>query len=243
VEGGVSVVRDHYEGLLAARYTWMLGDLEARARAEVERLRAVGVGGPGEAVDLGCGSGLHSIALARLGLRVRAVDLSPTLLAELRARVGALPIDVVEADLVDDLRGARGALDVIACMGDTLTHLPTHARVDELFAACAARLVEGGTLVLSFRDLSARLEGAARFVTVRADADAILTCFLEQHEAHVTVHDVLHERGEDGWTTKVGAYPKLRLDESSVVARLERVGLRPRHRATERGVVTVVATR
>lgn len=237
-------VREHYESLLARRYTWMLGDLETRIESERARLAALGVPRAGRAMDLGCGSGLHTLALARLGLApVLAIDLSPTLLAELRSRASGLPIETLEADLVDALRADPRELAVIACLGDTLPHLADRHAVDALLQTAAARLGPSGQLVLGFRDLRTPQTGAERFVPVRADDDAILTCFLEHQGDRVIVHDVLHERGPDGWRMQVSAYPKLTLDEPEVCARIEQAGLVVRHRATDRGLVTIVASR
>ena len=57
---------------------------------QTELLFKAGVKRPGVAVDLGCGSGFQSIALANLGVaRVHAFDASETPLTELRQRVGS----------------------------------------------------------------------------------------------------------------------------------------------------------
>src|SRR5690606_35780744 len=85
-------VRDHYEVLLAEVYTWSIGDFDEAVERETARFHRAGVAPSrgGTALDLGAGSGVSAIALARLGYRVVAVDLSPTLLAELAARRGDL---------------------------------------------------------------------------------------------------------------------------------------------------------
>ena len=82
----MATVREHYDGVLAEHYTRMLGDFEAKVteqRALLERLGVSARPSGGLAVDLGCGSGVQSVALARLGFRVLAIDFSQRLLAEL----------------------------------------------------------------------------------------------------------------------------------------------------------------
>ncbi|MGH8013038.1 MAG: class I SAM-dependent methyltransferase [Candidatus Binataceae bacterium] len=94
-------VTEHYEQLLAEHYTWMMEPFDTqvtRQRTLFERLGLANRDG-GMAVDLGCGPGFQSIALAQLGFSVTAVDTSSKLLAELATHVGQLPIEIVRADL------------------------------------------------------------------------------------------------------------------------------------------------
>ena len=54
----------------------------------------------------------------------------------------------------------------------------------------------------------------------------ILMCFLEDCGDYVQVHDVLHERVSDSWTTKVSSYQKLRLRPDTVAEVFAAAGLR-----------------
>src|SRR5262245_61447958 len=89
-----SSVHDHYECLLAEHYTRMFGDFGTKVAEQQALLEKLGIGRleGGQAVDLGCGSGFQSIALARLGFRVVAIDFSARLLQELREHARGLPI-------------------------------------------------------------------------------------------------------------------------------------------------------
>jgi hypothetical protein len=78
---------------------------------------------------------------------------------------------------------------------------------------------------------------------VRADADRIHTCFLEQQAEHMLVHDIVHERQGETWTTRVSHYPKLRLDPDRVVAALEQCGLIALRSTGPRGMVQIAAMR
>ena len=94
-------------------------------------------------------------------------------------------------------------------MGDTLTHLPTLSAVDSLLAAVAAALPRGGVFATTFRDYAtSKLEGDQRFILVRADADRILTCFLEYGDHQVIVHDLLHEKEDGRWRQSGQQLPK-----------------------------------
>src|SRR5882757_3518339 len=145
----MSTVTEHYAHHLGAVYSWMVGDLEAasvRATMELDALRL-----PNEArrtaVDLGAGFGLHALPLARRGYSVTAIDSCPSLLGELQRRAAGLPIDIVAGDILDFRTYVSNPVEVILCMGDTLTHLPERDSVEHLIADVAASLTNGGLFV------------------------------------------------------------------------------------------------
>lgn len=218
-------VISHYHNLLAGIYGWMSGDFETK----VDEYRSFFVehgilsSGNARAIDLGCGHGTQSVALARLGFDVTAVDFSRTLLNELTLHADALPITAVEADIIDFLGGNHTA-DCIICMGDTLPHLSSMDNVTEMLRLCRQTLAKGGVLALGFRDYSVPLTGTARFIPVRAEADRILTCFLEYRDNIVTVTDILHELTPDGWHIRTSSYDKLRLTPQSICSLLTNAG-------------------
>ncbi len=222
---GVASVAEHYEILLAEHYTWMAGDFAgkvAEQRALLARLGLPPAGG--RALDLGCGSGFQSVALAELGFPVLAVDTSRTLLAELAGRTGTLPITTLEADIRGGLQAVEPGFAVAVCMGDTLTHLPSRDDVVRLFATVRRLLTAGGLFVIGLRDMIRPLEGTDRFIPVRSDADRIMTCFLEYEPETVIVHDLVHVREGSGWSLRKSAYRKLRLGTDWAQARLAEAG-------------------
>ncbi len=241
-----SSVRDHYEQLLAPLYSWISGGAEDRIAASRALFRQLGFqpGATGAALDLGAGSGFQSIPLAELGFQVTAVDLSATLLAELTRRAGTLPIRTLERDMFPLRTLVSGPVDLIACMGDTLTHLDDFARVRSLVAESAALLVPAGVLILSWRDLTRLPEGDARFLPIRTSPERLFTCFLEAVDgSRVRVHDIVHERAGDGFAQRVSSYLKLRISPQQVDAELTARGLVIETATAERGLITRMARR
>ncbi len=236
----------HYDAHLGPIYTWMLGDLAAAlagARADLNRVGIAARAGA-LAVDLGAGPGVYAIPLAELGYTVLAIDACAGLLNELTTHAGNLPIQPILDDLAQFRRHLTASPDVVLCMGDTLTHLPSHAVVEALVADVAAALAPGGTFVATFRDYSgALLEGPARFIPVRSDEDRILTCFLEAETATLRVHDLLHQRVEGQWRQTVSAYRKLRISPKSLQESLQTAGLTTTVEPGPRGMILVVGQR
>jgi SAM-dependent methyltransferase len=237
----MSLAADHYDRLLARHYTWMLGgDLAGLAAEQADLLRSVGIAPTivgATAVDLGCGPGNQSLALARLGFSaVLAVDTSKALLDELAAAAGAdTAIRPVQADIrtVLPLITRPGEADVIVCMGDTLTHLPGRNDVIALLDDIAEALTEGGRLVITYRDLTRPLTGTDRFILVRGTTEQLLTCFLDYRDDDVVlVHDLLYTRTGENWTQQTGSYPKLRLDANWLTTQCTSAGLKVQHNET-----------
>lgn len=222
-------VTRHYDNLLSAHYSWMIGMPLADKVAEQQALfvdLGVVAGCNEIAVDLGCGPGYQSLALAKMGYgTVQSIDTSRQLLAELEAANKGYPIQPILADLRAFSKFVeRQSASVIVCMGDTLTHLKSHSEVSKLFRDAHDALVPGGRLVLTFRDLSTELTGLDRFFPVQADDHRILMCVLDYEPECVVVNDLIHVRGDNGWALHKSRYRKLRLAPPNLVTELEEIG-------------------
>lgn len=246
---------DHYDRLLAAHYSWMAGgDIIAVADGQERLLRQLDIRPTAVdaiAVDLGCGPGPQSLALARLGFAsVLAVDTSRPLLDELTELADRTGHGSAVRPVHTDLRTALAeqtepsSVATIVCMGDTLTHLSGKDDVTALLHDVARSLTVDGQLVLTYRDLTRPLEGTDRFLPVRADEDRIMTCFLEYRDDDtVLVHDLIHLRTGDTWTQQISSYPKLRIAPDWLTARCHEAGLQVRHGGLgPRGLQVIVAT-
>ena len=98
-------------------------------------------------LDVGCGGGLLSEALAQSGAKVTAIDLAPNLLkvARLHGLESGIKVDYREMPVEALAEQAPASFDAITCM-EMLEHVPEPASIIE---ACAKLLKPGGRLFLS----------------------------------------------------------------------------------------------
>ncbi len=98
-------------------------------------------------LDVGCGGGLLSEALAQAGAKVTAIDLAPNLLkvARLHGLESGIKVDYREMPVETLAEQSPASFDAITCM-EMLEHVPEPASIIE---ACAKLLKPGGRLFLS----------------------------------------------------------------------------------------------
>jgi len=106
------------------------------------------------ACDLACGTGTTALTLARGGIKMFAVDVSPAMcrLAREKARRAGLPLRVLHAD-IREFRLPE-PVDLITCEGDAVNHIPRKADLRLVARAVARALRPGGYF---FFDVNNRL--------------------------------------------------------------------------------------
>jgi glycine/sarcosine N-methyltransferase len=141
---------------MAAHYHLIFEDWEASMRRQGDVIASLlpSPASVGPILDCACGIGTQSLALAKLGFKIDASDLSASEVSRARQEAAGrgLPIMV----WVDDMRTLERAptehYGAVLCMDNALPHLGSDDDIAMALHAMSARLRPGGTLVLSLRD-------------------------------------------------------------------------------------------
>ena len=169
---------------------------------------------PGKVLDLACGEGTFAMAMARRGLRVTGVDLSPEMLDIARERAAKEGLEV--KFLQQDMRSLRlrGRFDLVTCWFDSLNYLLEIDDLSQAFAGVSRVLDKNGIFIfdvntirslavewvrepcyvhLDSRDLF--LVSVPQYDPATRIASLYITGFARENERWVRVDEVHKERG------------------------------------------------
>lgn len=236
---------NHYENHLHKYYTWISGGIEdgVDRNKQFFQKQKILPAHTKTAIDLGAGSGIQSIALSELNFNVIAVDFSKKLLAELQENAKNTSITTIENNIINFDKYAGYKPELITCMGDTLTHLPSIHDVEKLITNCHNELVSGGKLILTFRDLSFQLSGQDRFIPVKSTSDTIFTCFIEYNKETVDVYDIVHKKKEGNWKQEISSYQKIKISENQIKDILNKTKFKLDFFEKKQGLITIIAVK
>ena len=102
--------------------------------------------GAGPVLELAIGTGRIALPLARRGVRVRGIELSPAMVAELRTQEGGADIEVIVGDFAT--AQVEGSSTLAYLVANTITNLITQDEQVACFRNAAAHLASGGCFVI-----------------------------------------------------------------------------------------------
>jgi magnesium-protoporphyrin O-methyltransferase len=165
-------LRHYFDGVGFARWSAIYGDAELSAvrktiRAGHNVMLSAAEAWIGEsfpnpagatALDAGCGTGLFSLAMARRGFQVSAVDLAPQMAAATAANAAAVGLSDRLSSWAADLEEVEGSYSLVSCF-DVLIHYPA-----DLFSGMLAHLasLSQGTLIFTYAPYSPLLAAMHR---------------------------------------------------------------------------------
>lgn len=149
-----------YNEACADVYDQWFGSCE---EAAIDRLAELA--GSGRVLELGIGSGLIALPLAARGIELHGIDLSPAMVAKLRAKPGGEAIPVTMGSFADV--AVEGEFSLIFVAYNSFFALQTQDEQVRCFQNVTTHLAAGGTFVLeAFVPQSANFTGGLKVTAV-----------------------------------------------------------------------------
>jgi len=129
-------------------------------------------------VDMGCGTGVHAVALAKRGCAVTGVDVSAEMLARARAHAERhdAAVRFVHGDFLSPLETQA---DLLLCLGNSLPHLSSREALTEVFSHWRTLLHPEGHMVVQILNYARILEQRERIVNIRREQERTIIRFYD----------------------------------------------------------------
>jgi SAM-dependent methyltransferase len=211
-------MKDWFAGDVAARYDKHLGSYgEPEAiEATVDFLERLAGGG---ALELAIGTGRIALPLAARGVRVQGIDLSPDMVAQLRAKPGGADIPVALGDV--STTRVDGTFSLVYLVFNTISNLTSQDAQVACFANAAAHLEPGGCFVVEVGIPSGAPLGVFALTDTHVGVDEYDPATQRSASHHFTLIDGTWERRSIPFRSTFPA-------ELDLMARLAGMGLRER---------------
>ena len=135
-----------FDEWIAARYETLWPELFDPAVLDPAVDLLAELAGAGPTLEFGVGTGRVALPLSRRGILVRGIELSPAMVARLRAQDGGADIDVIVGDFATATAGAPVAL--VYLLRNTITNLTSQDAQVQAFGNAAAHLRPGGCFLI-----------------------------------------------------------------------------------------------
>jgi SAM-dependent methyltransferase len=203
-------VASFYDDLAEDYADAILSDFDQVSRRQGEELDALlRPRGVKRVLDVACGGGLQSLALAELGYQVTAIDISPGMIAEAK-RNGerrGVAVDWVVGDWHDLSHLFAEPFDAVVCWGNSLSHVADADDLAAVLGETASVVGPHGICSVQLRDwdrvIAERPKGAIRQVKQTPEGRLISFDVWQYPAPEVMVMEifVLRERG-DRWEVR-----------------------------------------
>ncbi|MFW9889237.1 MAG: class I SAM-dependent methyltransferase [Candidatus Thorarchaeota archaeon] len=149
-------------------------------------------------LDMACGSGRHSVALASLGCQVVAFDASESMIKAARnhARNSKVEVEFQVTDMQSFSSVVDGFFDVVLCLGNSLALLPTIEVLHNVVEAVHNVLNPSGSFILQVLNFEEILNSGFKFFPIKGGKTAT---------GDEVVFSRFYDHGDENWSTLVAA--------------------------------------
>jgi len=182
-------------------------------------------------LDAACGTGHHTIALARRGYQAVGTDLSTAMIEQARQNAAAQGVDATFAVAgLGELASLGRTFDAVLCLGNSLPHLLSASAVAQSLADFATTLRPGGLLVIQNRNFDRVWAERERFMPPQSqrqgEEEWLFLRFYDFHPETVTFNMIRLHRAGEGWAQDVQSTELRPIFHDDLVAALAATGFR-----------------
>jgi 2-polyprenyl-3-methyl-5-hydroxy-6-metoxy-1,4-benzoquinol methylase len=147
-------------------------------------------------LDMACGSGRHSVALASLGYHVVAFDTSEGMIAEAKnhSMTADVEVEFHIADMQSFSTVVDGSFDAVLCLGNSLALLPSIEVLHNVVKGVHNVLNPSGSFIFQVLNFQEILLSGFRFFPIKGGKTAT---------GEDVVFSRFYEHGDDHWSTLV----------------------------------------
>jgi SAM-dependent methyltransferase len=186
-------------------------------------------------LDVACGTGMHSLALAAEGWQVTGCDLSPAMIDQARhnAAEQGLAVPFVVAGFGSLTQALPGQVfDALLCLGNSLPHALTEADLVATLADFAACLVPEGLILLQSRNFDQVLAQRQRWLGLQTsrltetDEQLFWRFYDFDPDGLITFHVLTLSRNNQGWEQELRSTRLHPWRQAELLAGLAQAGFR-----------------
>jgi len=178
----------------------------------------------GRVLDMACGSGRHSVALASLGYRVVAFDTSEGMITAARnhAKDNNVEVEFHIADMQSFSSIVDESFDVVLCLGNSLGLLPDIEVLQNVVEAVYNVLSPSGSFIFQVLNFEEILNSGFRFFPIKGGItdtgeEVVFSRFYEHNDEHLStlVATSFVKKGRD-WATAISTQRVLHTNQEVV---------------------------
>lgn len=144
-------------------------------------------------LDAACGSGLHTISLARLGVPCMGLDISQEMIKIARKNAAALQVQAqfLQSDLQELSNQVKQNFNAILFLGNSLPHLTSQTELNRIMLEFRKVLNPQGILIIQLLNYDKILEAQERIISITRRQQNTYIRFYDYYDSYLQFN-ILH---------------------------------------------------
>jgi glycine/sarcosine N-methyltransferase len=153
------------------------------------------------ALDVGCGTGFHSILLSNLGVDVIGIDSSPKMIEKAKKNAAKLKkkIEFINSGMNSRIFLGRAKFEFIFCMGNMLPHLLKRRDIEKIFSHFYKVLKPGGEIITQTLNYEKLLKQKERIVNITESKNKIFVRFYDFQKNLIRFNILIMKKENQKW--------------------------------------------